>query len=487
MRPLQWFLAILSGALLVLSFPPFSLWPLAWVALVPLYVAVSRCDGAKAAANLGAVTGLVFYVPSLFWFYGIFGVLAAAFWCLFSLWVAIHAALVWRFGRGRNGAGKPLVRVLAAGILWAGVEYFRSEVWWLRNSWLALGYSQVPNLPILQLCSLVGVYGLSALIVSVNAALSLLPRHRRPAIACLLLALAASVWGWARARTHAVDDGKPVRVALIQNESFNADVLAGLSLGRDARKAELVVWPEYAFLIQKGQEERYRKLLAGKLSRAKAVAVVGAAMFYDDRNGKERGENFVWVLSREGRILGRYDKMHPIQHMETLLTPNRSPRPVMTPVGMLGIQICYDLDYENGTRAMVRQGAGLLAVPNLDAIEWGERQHLMHSAMSPVRAVESGLWVARAASSGVSQLIDPSGRIMAFLPVGISGVAAGTAYLRHASTTYVSFGWLAGPACLLATLVAIVRALVRRKRGPAKGKPGKSRRGRSPRTGARRS
>jgi apolipoprotein N-acyltransferase len=167
MRRSLWLLAGLSGAMLSVSFPPLSFWPAAWVALVPLNWAILECPDVQSAANLGAFCRLLFYDVSLHWLSKVFGPMAAAFWCVYALFIAAHAALIKRL------SSEPRLTERAGGIAWAaviavawvGVEYFRAEVWPLRNSWLALGYSQIPDKPMLQAASAVGLYGLSGLVV----------------------------------------------------------------------------------------------------------------------------------------------------------------------------------------------------------------------------------------------------------------------------------------------------------------------------------
>ncbi|MCX5784517.1 MAG: apolipoprotein N-acyltransferase [Elusimicrobia bacterium] len=467
--PVRWLLAGLSGALLVFSFPPFALWPLAWVALCPLLLAVLDCPDAKSAANLGAFTGLVFYATSLHWLVNIFGPVAAAFWCVFSLWLALHAALLWKIWNGKIAGGnaslKDFLFIAAAGALWAGLEYFRCEVWWLECAWLALGYSQTPALPILQTASLIGIYGLSALIISVNAALCLLIKERRaaPAVSLILLLFLLALWGWRRVCILPIEWGGKLSVALVQNESFNLASLSKYSLTPEAKKADLLIWPEYSFVVQPGQEDQYLALLLKILKGSHAVKMIGAGVFPEDDNSKSRMRDFAWFISPEGKTLGFYDKLHPIPYVEKRLLPgdkglipNPSPGPVATPLGKLGPQICYDLDFEDGSRKMAAQGAQILAVNSLDPAAWGKWQHLQHSAMAPARAVESGLWVVRAASSGSSQIIDPLGDIRAALPPAGPGILTGTAYLTIPGTFYSSYGWLFARFCLFAALSAIL-------------------------------
>ena len=468
-RVIPWVLAGLSGILLILSFPPFGIWPLAWIALVPLLRAARESDNPKAAANLGGFTGLVFYAVSLNWFRHVFSLtVSIGFWCIFAMWIALFAALArWLWDRWNvrsGGPGRELAWSLACGVVWTGFEYFRSEVWFLPNAWLTLGVSQVPCITVLQVCALTGVYGLSAAIVLANAAFGLALRGRRAApLTALALVLGLAGWGMMRMRSLPVTSGMKVPVAIVQNESFSMVKYASATLSPEARNARLVVWPEVSIMVPPKQEERHRQLLADKLKGSRAVCVVGVVMVESEAPRRPLMRNFAWVMAPGGALLGRYDKLHPIPVVEHALPPNPDPWPVATPVGRLGIQICYDLDFENGSRRMAGRRAELLVVPNLDPMEWGSWQHRMHSAMAPVRAVETGLWIVRAASSGISQIIDPRGRILASLGVGEEGVLAGEVYVGRRPTFCSAAGWVFGPVCLFLTLLVSIAALAWRR------------------------
>ncbi|MFH1620259.1 MAG: apolipoprotein N-acyltransferase, partial [bacterium] len=447
---------------------------LAWVALVPLLWAVLNSPDAKSAANLAGFSGLIFYGISLHWLVRVFGPAAFAFWCIFALWMALHSALLWLSWNRCDLWGekfKELLWPLSAGIIWCGLEYFRSEVWWLECSWLALGYSQTSAPALFQFCSISGIYGLSAVIVAANSSFVLLFKRRRiPAAITAAMLLLLPLWGKHRIKTFPIRQGKKLSVALVQEETYTLKRLSSLSLEEEAKEADLLVWPEYSFFVPYGREDIYLKLLKKELRGTKSTAVIGSATLPDELK-KNKLRNFAWVISKDGDSLGRYDKLHPIPYVEKhlfrkskSLAPNHSPAPVDSHLGKLGIQICYDLDFEDGTRRMARQNAGILVVPNLDPLEWGKWQHLQHSGMSTARAVESGLWLARAASSGSSQIIDPLGRVIASLPVGYSGVLTGTAYMLKPGTFYSAWGWLFAPACLFFTLLVLVLPSARKFR-----------------------
>ncbi|MHB0996293.1 MAG: apolipoprotein N-acyltransferase [Elusimicrobiales bacterium] len=461
-------LAALSGLLLAASFAPLRLGALAWIALAPLFYAVTRAAGGPQAFALGGVAGLVFYPLALHWMADTVHYLAVPFWLIFSLWTALHAALLrglWRrTGEYGAGAGRPLLWAAAAGLTWAGIEYFRSELWALECPWLALGYSQTFSPEFFQSLSLWGVYGLSALIVSANAAWALLPHRRllwRPAVAAGLALTLTWGWGSRRLASFPADAGRAAKVALVQAERADIKTLAKLSLTPEAAGADLLVWPECSVYMPSEQSPAYVSLLRKELRRSGAEAVIGVCVDEDRARGIKRGNYTLHLAPRGGPVLGLYHKMHPVQFVETGLPRNKAPVPVDTPLGRLGPQICYDLAFENGTRRLAAAGAEILITPTLDPLDWSLLQHEQHSDMSAARAVESGLWLVRAASSGRSQVIDSLGRERASLAGGREGVLAAQARLAPGGTVYTRFGWTLGPAALLFTLWAAL--VIRRK------------------------
>jgi apolipoprotein N-acyltransferase len=154
--------------------------------------------------------------------------------------------------------------------------------------------------------------------------------------------------------------------------------------------------------------------------------------------------------------------MHRVQLVVGGLQKTRARGRGRTPLGLLGPQICYDLAFENGSRLMAEAGAEIIITPTLDPLEWTALQHTQHSDMTAARAVETGLWIIRAASSGRSQVVDSLGRERATLANGAEGVLTAQARLAAGGTFYTRYGWLLGPLALLFTLAAGL-PLLRRK------------------------
>lgn len=458
-------LSVLSGLLLAACFAPLNAGWLAWVAAAPLFFAVARAASVKEAFLLGGAAGLAFYVPALIWMPAVVHYTALLFWAVFALWPALHAALLRALLDRAEKAGLTEARALlwaaAAGLLWAGIEYFRSEVWFLECPWLVLGYSQATVLPLFQSLSLWGVYGLSAFLAAANAAWALLPRRRWLPAAAALAALAA-LWNYGDGRLKELSrpEGRPLKAALVQAERADIDSLLRLSAQGAAAGADLLVWPECSVMFPSLDAWNYVGALSRGLGPLGAEAVVGVCVQPDPARGVRRA-NFTLHFGRGGRPLGLYNKMHPVQIVEAGLPANPAPWPVSTPLGRLAPQICYDLAFEDGARAMAEAGAELLVVPTLDPLEWTLLQHGQHSDMTSARSVETGLWTVRAASSGRSQVTDPSGRETASLAPGPApGVLLAEARLRNGGTFYTAFGWVLAPLAFLFALAAAALLLI---------------------------
>lgn len=202
-------LAALSALLLVLAFPDFDLWPLAWVGLVPLMLAVTRGPArGPQAFVLGWLTGTLYFYGSCWWLthsmihYGgiprpVAYLLLAPVTVIVGLFPAAWALLLAR-AASRWGAKS----LLLAPFAWAALEWARLAV--TGQLWNALGYSQAYQPALIQPAGWGGVYAMSFLILTTNAAVAFcLLRKGSPrslAASALAVALVAlSIWASARA------------------------------------------------------------------------------------------------------------------------------------------------------------------------------------------------------------------------------------------------------------------------------------------------
>ena len=174
-RP-PWILSMLTGVMLVLIFPRMDLSFLAWFSLVPLFFLIQ--DQPLARVTLfGFWTGMVFYFFGLFWVtntiinYGNLPIIVSYLVLMLlaaylSLYLALFCYLVKKWSRGN-----PITFLWLAPVIWTSLEYLRSTHSSYGFSWLGLGYSQAKNLPVIQVAEISGVYGISTLIVFINASL----------------------------------------------------------------------------------------------------------------------------------------------------------------------------------------------------------------------------------------------------------------------------------------------------------------------------
>ena len=167
-------LAVLSGILLVLSFPKFGHWALAWVALIPLLYSLRRLSFTPALLA-GLLAGFVHHVGLMYWVTHVvvhYGKLPMALgvpvMMLLALYLSLYTGL---FAGGvvffRN---RGIPAVVAAPLLWTVLEYAKSMLL-TGFPWENLAHSQSLNLPVIQVADITGSYGVSFLIVLVNAAI----------------------------------------------------------------------------------------------------------------------------------------------------------------------------------------------------------------------------------------------------------------------------------------------------------------------------
>lgn len=399
-RPLSAGLAILSAGLAAACFhfafaTSQGLWMLGFpIFLLPLV----RLPTARLAFYGGLILGFGLYGPLLGFFWGIFGPAALVLWGILGFWVGLFLAL----GRGLHQRLPSRLLVVALPVLWTGLEYFRSELYYLRFSWLTPGAALAPALPASSV-AVFGAYGLGFLLFLVTAAaLFLKDRTRLLTIALVVGAMAALSWP-----RSTLDTGKVVRIAGAQTETVAEDQLPKVlsEILRQFPDTELLVLSEYCLegtpdaALREWCRTHRRHVIAG--GREKAT---GDQFF-----------NTAFVIGPDGEIVFRQAKSVPIQFFKDG-QPAETQRLWDSPWGRIGIAICYDLSYARVIDSLIRQGAELLVIPTMDAWTWGRSQHLLHARVAPLRAAEYGVPIVRIASSGISQWVNPQGKILASGP-----------------------------------------------------------------------
>jgi apolipoprotein N-acyltransferase len=365
-------------------------------------VQLARLRPMRVAFYAGLLTGLICFGPQLEFFWRIFGPAALGLWTILALWIALFVALT-HASFARLGATRS---ILLMPFLWTGLEYFRSELYYLRFTWLNVGYALSYSWinPSLHTIGVYGIGFIAALFAACIAANKL--RH-----AVVISIAALSLFAWAA--LAASPTPKPsLQVAGVQMEFPTPnEVLSNLDKAvAQCPDAQLLVLSEYTFNgpvpdpIKQWCRTRQRYLIAGGKD-----PLPGNAYY-----------NTAFVIGPGGDIVFKQAKSVPIQFFSDGL-PAAEQKVWDSPWGKIGICICYDLSYSRVIDPLIRLGARALIVPTMDVEEWGLNEHALHERVAPVRAAEYGVPIFRVASSGISQLVASDGRELSKAPFGARG------------------------------------------------------------------
>lgn len=426
---------------------------------------LARLPTWRQAFYSGLTTGFGIAALQLSFFWTIFSAGAIALWLVFAFWIGAFTALA----RLSLNAGEPLVTGnlfqthrwrlgamplnpgwILVPVIWCGLEYFRCELYYLRFAWLTAGFALPPASTLLPG---LGIYGLGFLLISLAClAASFWPERRKWGLGILTGSMLAIHWmGQVQGPQRPEPTASSVEVAGIQLEfPTEKQVLVHLNeLRRQFPEAQLLVLSEYTFTeplpdrVRTWCRDQHRYLIVG------AKEPIAGGGFY----------NTAFVVSPDGQIVFRQAKSVPIQFFND---GRPAPRQEVweSPWGKIGVCICYDLSYRRVTDHLIEQGAQALIVPTMDVADWGLRQHALHARVAPIRAAEYGVPIFRLASSGISQLVDGHGRIVASAPALADGAVIHGKLALATPGRHPIDRWLA-PASTLATLCACLLFLVR--------------------------
>ncbi len=370
-------------------------------ALVVIYLGclflLARVKSPRWAFYLGLGIGFAIAAGLLRFFLGIFGWGCIGLWAIFGIWIAFFLLL------SRIVVGRwPRYGVLWLPVIWLALEYTRSELYYLRFGWLTPGLTL--SHPGMVWFAAAGVYGFSFAVLSAVAAAQMALQHQRAAVVtCFIPALFLFAIGDS---TESARDSGPLVMGIQLESPSESEVLEALDAAISASPdADLFVLSEYCFdgpvppAVCNWCAQQERHLIAG---------------------GKENleGVNFidtVFVISPAGEVIFQQGKMVPIQFFNDGL-PAREQKVWESPWGKIGMAICYDLSYSRVIDHLIAAGAQALIIPAMDAEDWGEHEHRLHAKVAPVRAREYGVPIFRLASSGISQIVDRHGRVVASAP-----------------------------------------------------------------------
>jgi apolipoprotein N-acyltransferase len=484
---LRFLLAIASGVLFALSFPDYTIGWLAFVALLPLLIAIARARGAWEAFFLGWASQATAWLLMVPWvvrvmshYGGLPYVTGVLLFVAMSLYLGLYGAL---FGVvvKRLRLGIAFLPWLLVPLAWAAIEYART---YLMSGfpWNLIATSIVDYASLIQIDRAIGPYFTGALIVFPATAAAWWITQRTASIARVLvggsLGILLLVWwgtGLVASKLLARQDASPSFTAALLQPNISQEMrwdesnvlriyrrMMEMTAEAARHGAKVVIWPESTVPLSYTQTDFFRASIE-QLSREEGIDIILGSVATDPaRPGRIWNSAF---LVSGGTTIGHYDKIRlvpfgeyvPLRKM--LFFAGKLVHAVgefefgtrETPlVGRFkyGPAICYEVVFPQIPRTQVVNGADVLVTITNDAWYDGTSAPRQHLNQVRLRAVENDRYVLRAGTTGISAFIDPTGRLLQSLPMGQQGIIYADFQPRRTITPYVRFGdWFAWIAC----------------------------------------
>jgi len=454
------FAAFVFGSVSALAYAPVNLFPVFWICFPALIFLLQGTSSAGQAFLTGWSFAFGAFLFSLYWIAAAMFVDIAHFWWAVPLAVAglpfflalyygVAAVLARKIGlRGISGA-------ITFALLWFLADYVRGHLF-TGFPWNLEGYGWNVVLPILQITSVTGIYGLTLLMliaVSLPACLAENKKSHRIAFLGSLVCLAL-IFVWGETRLTQVDATVPgVRLRIVQPNTDQAHkwiegeleshfhYLLDLSSAPPAQASDKpvthIIWPETAATFYLIEDAKHRRAVAAEVPASGAI-VTGVIRRSAGADNQLHYYNSLIAVDRQANIVADYDKFHLVPFGEYI--PLRKIFPLRT-LANLGLDfssgdgphtlrvpnlpsfspfVCYEAIFPGAVTDHADRPQFLLNVTN-DGWYGHTSGPYQHFAAAKVRAIEEGLPLVRAANTGISGVVDSYGRVVARLGVGRSG------------------------------------------------------------------
>ncbi|MEW5767789.1 MAG: apolipoprotein N-acyltransferase [bacterium] len=467
-------LAVISALLSVISFPPFNLSYLAWIAFVTLFISIKN-QKLKKTFLLGFVQGCFFYAAL---FYGLISyswlvflatlVYLSLFTAIFSLLTTFLQARLKHF----HGVIPP--------VIWTSLEFLKTIGPFSFPT--SIGVSQYQSISLIQMATVTGIYGISFWIILINSYVAECLQDflhkgkvsiRNIITLSLIIFLTTGIMLYGSKReslpnslsfsTSIIQGSIPVWLYQIapydpKYSQIVENTYSELTKGSVKRKPQIIVWPETNLGVFIREDEKWKEKIRQFAYEGTSYIILGTPT--KDKEGNQY--NSALVFSPKGKIIGQYDKVNLVPFAEQRFKAGREIKPISSPIGKLGVVICYESVYPSISRKLIQEGASFLIILTNDA--WFKKTPVayLHAVSAVFRAVENRSYVIRAAQSGISMIIDPYGNILEKTLLFVPGALKGVVKLREKTTLYSRFGDLFSCCCLLGTFILLAFSLWQR-------------------------
>jgi apolipoprotein N-acyltransferase len=500
---LRLLLAVVSGLLFAWSFPNIGQGWLAFVALVPLVVALVRARKGAEAFLLGWMSQTAAWLVMVPWvvrvmsYYGglpyATGVLLFIAMALYlGLFGGLFGFLVYRFRLRER-----FLPWLLVPLAWAGVEYARTYLL-TGFPWNLTATALIDFPSLIQIDRFGGPYFVGALVLVPSVVAAWWITQRPPQIARVFVVgslgiLLLTWWGTGLVASKLLarpNGSDPVLAALLQPnitqqmrwDEANVITIYKKMMDMTERAAQhgakVVIWPESTVPLSYTETGFFRESIE-EISKRYGIDIILGSVATDPAH-PARLWNSAFLVSR-GTTIGHYDKMRlvpfgeyvPLRRMlffaEKLVhavgefESGTNDQP-LTGLVKYGPAICYEVVYPQITRTQIRNGAGVIVTITNDAWYDGTSAPAQHLWQARLRAVEGDRYLLRAGTTGISAFVDPTGRVLESIPMGREGIIYAKFQTRHTTTPYVRFGdWFAWIASVVVLIESFRRTRYERR------------------------
>lgn len=483
---------VISAIFSALAFWDGRLWIFAWFGFVPLFICLKGKEP-LGAFFLSYLWGMVFWGITIYWLIHV----TLAGQILLILYLPLYSAAFGLVIHRLLNINYGLLTIFFIPSLWVLLEYLRAHL--LSGfGWALLGYSQYLNLPVIQIADIFGSYGVSFLVMMVNAAVYRLAavraqgrentrkeiKHAITVSLCMFIVL-----GYGYFRLY-----EPLAANRESPAKFNISVIQGnipqelkwvsgagdfilqryLGLSRDASRdnPDLIIWPEASVPGFLGEDELAFSRIMENARDSKTAMLIGAVA-----SQGQRYFNSALLIDKDGKISKRYDKLHLVPFGEYI--PFRGTFKFLENIAPIGdftsggehtvfslapannkaalrfsVLICFEDTIAELSRGFVRNGADFLVNITNDGWFGQTSAPYQHLAASVFRAVENRVMLARSANTGISCFINDSGKVIAKVRAEgretfVSGVASDYIYPKRRAGIYQKTGDMFVLVCLV--------------------------------------
>jgi apolipoprotein N-acyltransferase len=483
-----WALGFITVVLLILSFPATNLDILIWVALVPWLLALGKVK-IKGALGLSYAVGFLFFVIVCAWLRYI----TVLGWFLLSFYLGVFFAAA--------GVGVWLLRryshrgwIFVFPLLWVALEYLRARIILLGFPWYFLGHTQYQRIALIQIADVSGVYGISFLVALANSSITAIlgryfkgseitarEKQRSPLIAVgltLILIALSLIYGKWRLGQMRLEPGP--RIGIVQGnipQRLKEEAIAGdeltardiflrhlqLTFNLQDETLDLILWPETMVPGRLNKDVQTQKII-GEVAQTLDVPLLVGAVTREANENEIFDHNSAYHFSKEGTIIKRYDKFHLVPFGEFVPLRRYFPwlgRLVPYPTNFrpgseftifevgesrFSVAICFEDTFPYLVRKFRRAGADFLVNLTNDGWFRDSAELDQHMAFAVFRTVENRLGLVRAANTGISCFVLPSGEISKVLQNAqgkrreLQGTLAGQIFIDSRKTFYSTYG-----------------------------------------------